>query len=68
MGGIELILSLIVIVALIGAFFGFFALRSATRQGHRARAGEDSGRPLYDAPHPEQAERERGTLFPPTSA
>jgi len=68
MGGIELILSLVVIVGLIAAVFGFFALRSATRQGHRARARQDDGRPLYDAPHAEQAERERGTLFPPASA
>ena len=68
MGGIELILSLVVIVGLIAAVFGFFALRSATRQGHRARARQDDGRPVYDAPHPEQAERERGTLFPPASA
>jgi hypothetical protein len=69
MGGIELILSLVAIVGLIAAVFGFFALRSATRQGHRARARQDDdARPLYDAPHPEQAERERGTLFPPASA
>jgi hypothetical protein len=68
MGGIELILSVVVIVGVIAAVFGFFALRSATRQGHRAQAGQDHGRPLYDAPHPEQAERERGTLFPPASA
>jgi hypothetical protein len=68
MGGIGLILILVIIVGLIGAAFGFFSLRSATRKGHRARARQDDGRPLYDAPHPEQAERERGTLFPPSSA
>jgi flagellar basal body-associated protein FliL len=68
MGGIEFILILVIIVGLIAAVFGFFALRSATRQGHRLRARQDHGRPLYDAPHPEQAERERGTLFPPASA
>ena len=68
MGGIGLILILVIIVGLIAAGFGFFALRSATRQGHRARARPDDGRPLYDAPHPEQAERERGKLFPPASA
>lgn len=68
MGGIGLILILVIIVGLIAAVFGFFALRSATRQGHRAQARQDDGRPLYDAPHPEQAERERGTLFPPASA
>ena len=68
MGGIELILILVIIVGLIAAVFGFFALRSTTRKGHRARARQDDGRPLYDAPHPEQAERERGTLFPPASA
>lgn len=68
MGGIGLILILVIIVGLIAAVFGFFALRSATRQGHRARARQNGGRPLYDAPHPEQAERERGTLFPPASA
>ena len=65
MGGIALILSIIAVAILVAMVFGFIMLRGGTRQARRA--SDDGGRgrrPLHDVPHPEQAERERGTLFP----
>jgi hypothetical protein len=68
MGGIALILSLIAVAILVGGFVALLVLRGGARQGRRLAESPEAPRPRHDAPHPEQAERERGTLFPPASA
>jgi hypothetical protein len=63
-GGLAIILGLVLLVVIGGAVFLFMGGRGAVRRGHEARRGEDGDRPRHEAPHPEQAERERGTLYP----
>ncbi|HEX3317790.1 MAG TPA: hypothetical protein VHR88_07210 [Solirubrobacteraceae bacterium] len=64
MGGIALILGLVAVAALVAMVVAFVVLRGGTRQAHRLRGEDDGRRPAHDMPHPEQAQRERGTLFP----
>jgi hypothetical protein len=64
MGGIALILSIIAVAVLVAVVVAFVVLRSGTREAQRLRGDDEGRRPLHDVPHPEQAQRERGTLFP----
>jgi hypothetical protein len=63
-GGLAIILALVLFAVIGAAFFLFLGGRSAVRRGHEARQDEPASRPRHEAPHPEQAERERGTLYP----
>ena len=64
MGGISLVLGIVAVLVLVGIAVAFVLPRGTVRQGHRLQEGDDGRRPIHDVPHPEQAERERGTLFP----
>lgn len=79
MGAAAIFLLLLIVIVAIGAavfFSGGLGALQGRRQGQVGDAGmgaEGSGgsggrRRVHDAPHPEQAERERGTLFPPGGA
>jgi hypothetical protein len=64
MGGISLLLGIVAVAVVVAIAVAFVLLRGTVRQGHRLQQGEEGRRPVHDVPHPEQAERERGTLFP----